>query len=123
MGSERKLRRQVDKDADLRTKIVKVTVEKCDGMFLLARLHMDTLSGARTRADLEDDLKYLPSGKDGLKQTYYESLGEDSLPGEERCRPGRKDLSMGMLFGSSPEGRRIAVCTDCPSRQSREGTV
>jgi hypothetical protein len=63
MRSERKLRRQVDKDADLRAKIVQVTIKKCDGMFLLAHLHMDTLSGARTRAHLEDYLESLPSGK------------------------------------------------------------
>lgn len=74
MRSERKLRRQVENDADLRAHIIKVIIKKCDGMFLLARLHMDTLSGARTRADLEDDLTSLPSGKDGLSQTYFEAI-------------------------------------------------
>jgi ankyrin repeat protein len=74
MDFERKLHRQVDKDANLRNKIVNVVVERCDGIFLLARLHMDSLSGIRTRADLEDDLANLPSGKDGLSQTYFEAM-------------------------------------------------
>ncbi|KAK0451245.1 uncharacterized protein EV420DRAFT_1646320 [Desarmillaria tabescens] len=46
---------------NLRQEIVKTVVEKADGMFLLARMHMNLLTGCMTRAQLNKELHALPT--------------------------------------------------------------
>ena len=72
--TERRLQRYLKQLPDLKAKILQTISSKCQGMFLLARLHLDSVSQARTLADLEDSLERLPDGRHSLKETYQEAL-------------------------------------------------
>jgi ankyrin repeat protein len=75
MQTERRFQRQISDDENFRAHVKDTIIDRCKGMFLLARLHCDALARSRTRADFEDTLGNLPSGVNGLRQTYLEAVG------------------------------------------------
>lgn len=74
MQTEKRLQRHTSDDESFRKNVTDTIIDRCKGMFLLARLHCDALARARTLADFEDCLKTLPSGVGGLRQTYFEAI-------------------------------------------------
>lgn len=80
--TEKRLQRQLSEDGGFRTHVIDTVIERCRGMFLIARLQLDSLARSRTRADFDDCLGNLPSGSDGLRQTYYEAM--DRIRSQEK---------------------------------------
>lgn len=80
MGRESRLRRVIAGDRDLEDKIVSTILKSAKGMFLLARLHLDSLAKKHTRRDIRLALNGLPKQ---LYDTYNEVLGRVFRQDEE----------------------------------------
>ncbi|KAH0541245.1 hypothetical protein FGG08_004250 [Glutinoglossum americanum] len=63
---ERRLLRHVKADSGLQEAIVNTIVEKAKGMFLLAQLHMDSLSKKLNRRDIRKAIEDLPAELDDI---------------------------------------------------------
>ncbi|KAF2234280.1 hypothetical protein EV356DRAFT_485663, partial [Viridothelium virens] len=72
--SEAKLSNSVRKDPSLGQIIADTIAEKAQGMFLLARFHMDTLLEEHTPKKVRKALAALPQGEDALKTTYDDAM-------------------------------------------------
>ena len=72
--TELRLQRQIKQPPALKQNIIDAIAVNCQGMFLLARIHVDWIARARTLADLEHSLQTLPTGPNGLNQTYGEAM-------------------------------------------------
>ncbi|KAI9792977.1 MAG: hypothetical protein M1816_001299 [Peltula sp. TS41687] len=68
---ESRLARHVKADPTLEDDMVKMIVANSKGMFLLARLHMDSLVSKHTRREVRKSLVNLP---EGLNSTYTEAM-------------------------------------------------
>ncbi|MCJ1331727.1 hypothetical protein MMC10_008419 [Thelotrema lepadinum] len=74
LKTETTLQRHFEATPELEPKILKTVNSKCQGMFLLARLHLDSICQALTLEDLEDSLQKLPDGRHSLTDTYQDAL-------------------------------------------------
>ncbi|KAJ9241205.1 hypothetical protein DTO166G5_1367 [Paecilomyces variotii] len=63
-GQMNKLRPFVSEDQDLRSKVKETIVQAVDGMFLLAKLHLDSLRDKVSKGDVRRALTILPTGSD-----------------------------------------------------------
>ncbi|KAL9091478.1 MAG: hypothetical protein Q9165_004864 [Trypethelium subeluteriae] len=72
--NEAKLSNSVRKDPSLGQVIADTIAEKAQGMFLLARFHMDTLLEEHTPKKIRKALASLPQGEDALKTTYDDAM-------------------------------------------------
>ena len=72
--TEYKIQRQVRLRPYLVTDILDAVTSKCERVFLLAKFHMGSVARARTLADLEEALRNLPDGHNGLLATYSEAM-------------------------------------------------
>ncbi|KAM0462733.1 hypothetical protein ACHAPV_003557 [Trichoderma viride] len=70
LESTRSMQRHLTEEPSLRDKIVSVIVQKIKGMFLMARLYLDTLVKKTTRRKIKTALETLPEGLDSI----YEEL-------------------------------------------------
>ncbi|CAG8976236.1 hypothetical protein HYALB_00012003 [Hymenoscyphus albidus] len=64
------VRRSLDLQEEVKGEIVKAV----DGMFLLAKLHLDSLSGKKSLKALRTALKNLPSGSDAYDSAYKDAM-------------------------------------------------
>ncbi|KAH7385727.1 hypothetical protein BKA66DRAFT_608522 [Pyrenochaeta sp. MPI-SDFR-AT-0127] len=65
---------RIEEHPDLQTQVRTTISGAADGMFLLVRLHMDTLRGPRRPATLLRVLQNLPRGFEGLDETYGQAM-------------------------------------------------
>ena len=72
--TERRLQGHLRKSPDLKSSMLETITSRCQGMFLLARFHLDSISRARTLADFEASLARLPEGSHVLTETYQQAL-------------------------------------------------
>ncbi|OBT50512.1 hypothetical protein VE04_09283 [Pseudogymnoascus sp. 24MN13] len=74
----------VQRDPELQTETQGGIVLAVDGMFLLARLHVDSLRGKTTKKAVRATLKKLPRGSTALNEAYDEAIEriESQLPEE-----------------------------------------
>jgi hypothetical protein len=70
MQTETRLARHAKADPSLRSAILDAIDQKADGMFLLARLHVDALANKHNRRDIRNALSTLPST---INDTYEEA--------------------------------------------------
>ncbi|KAL7924052.1 hypothetical protein ACQKWADRAFT_319904 [Trichoderma austrokoningii] len=70
LESTRSMQRHLAEEPSLREKIISVIVQKIKGMFLMARLYLDTLVKKTTRRKIKNALEMLPEGLDSI----YEEL-------------------------------------------------
>ncbi|EHK48124.1 hypothetical protein TRIATDRAFT_305868 [Trichoderma atroviride IMI 206040] len=70
LESTRSMQKHLAEEPSLRDKIVSVIVQKIKGMFLMARLYLDTLVKKTTRRKIKTALETLPEGLDSI----YEEL-------------------------------------------------
>ncbi|KAJ5438537.1 uncharacterized protein N7458_009535 [Penicillium daleae] len=69
-----KARPFVSGDQQLRSRIKETIVQAVDGMFLLAKLHLDSLGDKICKADIKTALTSLPTGGDAYDRVYDESM-------------------------------------------------
>ncbi|OBT56261.1 hypothetical protein VE04_05107, partial [Pseudogymnoascus sp. 24MN13] len=83
-GHIRRLPKCVQRDPELQAEIQDRIVQAVDGMFLLARLHVDSLLGKGTKKEIRSTLKNLPKGSTALSKSYDEAIKriEGQLPDE-----------------------------------------
>ncbi|KAF1956199.1 hypothetical protein CC80DRAFT_472913 [Byssothecium circinans] len=84
----------------VRSEVPKAT----DGMFLLARLHMDSLKDHRTIAKLRDALKNLPKGDNEVNDAYDLAMERIDTQGE-----GARDLARNILMWVVHAKRPLSV--------------
>ncbi|OJJ40823.1 hypothetical protein ASPWEDRAFT_235243 [Aspergillus wentii DTO 134E9] len=68
------LQSQISKHLDVQEKIRSNILKSANGMFLLVRLHIDSLSGEVTVGDLEIASAKLPRGERRLDETYRQAM-------------------------------------------------
>ncbi|KFZ16979.1 hypothetical protein V502_04810, partial [Pseudogymnoascus sp. VKM F-4520 (FW-2644)] len=89
-GHIRRLPKCVRRDPELQAEIQDGIVQAVDGMFLLARLHLDSMQGKGTKKEIRSTLKTLPKGSTALSKAYDKAIMrlESQLP-EESARAKR----------------------------------
>ncbi|KAI0405473.1 hypothetical protein F4802DRAFT_597301 [Xylaria palmicola] len=72
----------VERNRELQEEIKNEIFNAVDGMFLLAKLHLDSLVGKRSLKAVRTALKNLPSGSDALHQAYRDAISriESQVP-------------------------------------------
>ncbi|GAP84015.2 putative ankyrin repeat domain-containing protein 50 [Rosellinia necatrix] len=72
----------VKRDGELQDEIKNEIFKAADGMFLLAKLHLDSLIGKRSLKAVRQALKILPSGSNALHQAYRDAMSriESQVP-------------------------------------------
>ncbi|KAJ7194542.1 hypothetical protein GGX14DRAFT_328154, partial [Mycena pura] len=83
LRSERKLTRLVESNEALQNDIVARVTEKASGMFLLARLHIDSLASKLSLLALRKALDTLPKE---IHASYNETMVRIRAQGEEECK-------------------------------------
>ncbi|KAL4923581.1 ankyrin repeat-containing domain protein [Aspergillus undulatus] len=78
-GELGRLPRVVQHREDLQREIITAITESIDGMFLLARLHIDSIQGKRSVKQIRESLKSLPSGLDAAYEDAWSRI-ESQLP-------------------------------------------
>ena len=96
--SETRLKSTIGKDASLHSEIIATVVEKSQGMFLLPKLHMDSLSKKTNRKTLRAALDKLPKEID---QTYDEAMQRIQNQEEEEVDLAQQTL-MWIVFARRP---------------------
>ncbi|KAI9704650.1 MAG: hypothetical protein M1820_005398 [Bogoriella megaspora] len=71
---ETRLRNSVKKDPTLGAAIAEIVAAKAQGMFLLAKFHIDGLLEEHTAKKIRRALAELPEGEDALKETYDKAM-------------------------------------------------
>ncbi|KAF8846479.1 hypothetical protein BDZ45DRAFT_734210 [Acephala macrosclerotiorum] len=72
---------------DIQKEIETAILKSIDGMFLLAKLHVDSLAGTITEKTLRNILEALPSAKDGYANAYENAVDRiKKQPGEQGRR-------------------------------------
>lgn len=66
----KKLAGYTDRRRELEEEIQRTVIERANGMFLLCRMHLDSLSRAITLRDVKRQLERIPQGENILKDTY-----------------------------------------------------
>ncbi|KAI0179529.1 hypothetical protein GGR52DRAFT_310361 [Hypoxylon sp. FL1284] len=66
----KKLASYIKRRRELEEEILGVVIERAHGMFLLCRIHLDSLSKAITLRDVKRELERIPQGENILKDTY-----------------------------------------------------
>ncbi|KAH8685176.1 putative ankyrin repeat protein, partial [Ilyonectria robusta] len=80
-------------DNEMQEMIVKGVLEASDGMFLLARLHADTLMSKFTKGHLKQALQKLGKGMAGLDKTYDQAMGRIADQEHEVARFAKQILA------------------------------
>ncbi|XXH04213.1 hypothetical protein Hte_010627 [Hypoxylon texense] len=66
----KKLTSYIERRRELEEEIQRIVIERANGMFLLCRMHLDSLSKAITLRDVKRQLERIPQGENILKDTY-----------------------------------------------------
>ncbi|XHG04001.1 hypothetical protein AWENTII_007284 [Aspergillus wentii] len=91
-GQVVKMQPFISDDAILKTQIMNAIVEAVDGMFLLARFHLDSLRDKVTRGEVKTALESLPTGSEA-----YEKMYANAMVRIQRQTEGHKGLAMRTL--------------------------
>ncbi|OBT78240.1 hypothetical protein VF21_03031 [Pseudogymnoascus sp. 05NY08] len=85
-GQIDRLPRCVQRDEKLQEEVKDKIVKAVDGMFLLARLHVDSLRDKRTKAKVQSMLEMLPKGMEALNEAYDDAIKriEAQLPDDSK---------------------------------------
>ncbi|GAM38758.1 hypothetical protein TCE0_033f09754 [Talaromyces pinophilus] len=102
-GHKSQLRSFVLEDPELEEKIKATIVKAADGMFLLAKLHLDSLEDKINLTQVEHALEKLPSGSDAYDQAYEEAM--ERVQGQKR---GFRDLAIQALLWITCTKRPLA---------------
>ncbi|KAI1140138.1 ankyrin [Hypoxylon sp. FL0543] len=70
----KKMSGYVGRRPELADDIRRIVVERANGMFLLCRMHLDSLSRAITLKDLKKELNRIPEGENVVKDTYDQAM-------------------------------------------------
>ncbi|OTA89984.1 hypothetical protein M434DRAFT_33979 [Hypoxylon sp. CO27-5] len=70
----KKMSGYVGRRPELSDDIRRIVVERANGMFLLCRMHLDSLSRAITLKDLKKELNRIPEGENVVKDTYDQAM-------------------------------------------------
>ncbi|OTA70038.1 hypothetical protein K449DRAFT_321144, partial [Hypoxylon sp. EC38] len=70
----KKMSGYVGRRPELSDNIRRIVVERANGMFLLCRMHLDSLSRAITLKDLKKELNRIPEGENVVKDTYDQAM-------------------------------------------------
>ncbi|KAF2499952.1 hypothetical protein BU16DRAFT_601495 [Lophium mytilinum] len=98
------LRTQISKHPQIQEKIRNEILNSVDGMFLLARLHMDSLITQPTVGHIKRALADLPRGQKGLDKTYDKAVERIDRQPEDSRR-----LTMNVLTWLSHAQRVLSV--------------
>ncbi|KAL6232389.1 hypothetical protein BDW75DRAFT_243028 [Aspergillus navahoensis] len=97
--------------------VISAIAASIDGMFLLARLHLDSIKGKRSAKQIREGLKTLPTGLDAAYEDAWSRIGSQ-LPDEVQTAKEELQHALAIEDGQSfldedniPEiGDLIAVC-------------
>ncbi|KAI1466173.1 ankyrin [Daldinia caldariorum] len=70
----KKMSGYVQRKPELEEDIRKSVIERANGMFLLCRMHLDSLSRAITLKDLKREMGRIPKGENVIKDTYDQAM-------------------------------------------------
>ncbi|CAG8400414.1 unnamed protein product [Penicillium salamii] len=70
LDSVSKLRSKVEHNHKLKEEIRSTITKKADGMFLLVKLHLNSLASKHTVKEMRTDLRNLPEGENAISDTY-----------------------------------------------------
>ncbi|KAF1808265.1 ankyrin [Eremomyces bilateralis CBS 781.70] len=82
----------IQRDHQLQSIVEDKVIEAVDGMFLLARLHVDSLLDKRTRAKVQATLKTLPRGPEALGEAYKDGVQRIGTQLPEDTANGNREL-------------------------------
>ncbi|KAF1973486.1 ankyrin [Bimuria novae-zelandiae CBS 107.79] len=100
-GKVKQLAKCVQRDGDLQELVQNKIVEAVDGMFLLAYLHLKSLVGKRTKANIISTLDNLSKGPEALNDAYSEAIVRiDSQPEDDRI--SAKNVLAWILYAQRP---------------------
>ncbi|KAF2721893.1 ankyrin, partial [Polychaeton citri CBS 116435] len=85
---------EIQSDLRLRDNVVEGVVDAADGMFLLARLHIDSLKYQITPNDLRETLRALRGGNEAGEYGAYSAAYETAMERVESQHKRRRDLAM-----------------------------
>ncbi|KAI9798941.1 MAG: hypothetical protein M1833_004294 [Piccolia ochrophora] len=94
-GETHRLPNFVATDDALRTAVVVCVAEAVDGMFLLAHLHLESLTDKTTRKALKNALKALPNGSNAVSLSKAYDSALDRIDAQ---RPGFRQLAERVLL-------------------------
>ncbi|KAI1646214.1 ankyrin [Daldinia loculata] len=70
----KKMSSYIQRKPELEGNIRRLVIERANGMFLLCRMHLDSLSRAITLKDLKRELGRIPEGENVIKDTYDQAM-------------------------------------------------
>ncbi|KAI1808884.1 ankyrin [Daldinia bambusicola] len=70
----KKMSGYVQRKPELKEDIQRLVIERANGMFLLCRMHLDSLSRAITLKDLKREMGRIPEGENVIKNTYDQAM-------------------------------------------------
>ncbi|KAG8625208.1 hypothetical protein KVT40_006959 [Elsinoe batatas] len=85
VGHLKELPRCVQRDANLLDKVCTDIAASADGIFLLARLHVDSLQAQRTKSMVRNTLAQLSKGSEALDKAYKKALDRIEGQPKEDC--------------------------------------
>ncbi|MCJ1272183.1 hypothetical protein MMC22_012091 [Lobaria immixta] len=92
-GNISKLPSFVSYNTDLRKEIESTIINAVDGMFLLAELHLNSLTGKRSPKATTAALGKLPQGSEAYNQAYRETMERIEKQGKDSCELAKQILS------------------------------
>ncbi|KAJ5318775.1 uncharacterized protein N7506_011479 [Penicillium brevicompactum] len=90
LESVSKLRSKVEHNPKLKEEIRSTITKKADGMFLLVKLHLNSLASKHTVKEIRTDLKNLPEGENAISDTYEGAFSRISDQTREDRELGEK---------------------------------
>ncbi|KFY52229.1 hypothetical protein V496_08591 [Pseudogymnoascus sp. VKM F-4515 (FW-2607)] len=103
-GQIPRLNKCVQRDNELQLEIEEQLVKAVDGMFLLARLHVDSLLDKTTKSKVRSTLKRLSSGEEALDKAY-----DDAIKRIEAQQEGCSELAKRVLTWISYAERPLTI--------------
>ncbi|PSN59030.1 hypothetical protein BS50DRAFT_661069, partial [Corynespora cassiicola Philippines] len=96
VGQTRRLPRCIQRDSKLQQLVQDEIVKAVDGMFLLARLHVDSLLDKDTKKKVRSALDHLSRGTDPLREAYDGAIEriEGQLPGRAARAKSRDESEL-----------------------------
>ncbi|KAI1205157.1 ankyrin [Annulohypoxylon truncatum] len=70
----KKISGYVGRKPELADEIRRIVIDRANGMFLLCRMHLDSLSRSITLKDLKRELSRIPKGENVVKDTYDQAM-------------------------------------------------
>ncbi|KAL8686003.1 MAG: hypothetical protein Q9218_007413 [Villophora microphyllina] len=107
----------IQRSDELQQTIVTEITEAVDGMFLLAQLHLGSLSGKTTTKAVKTALRSMPKGSDVLHLAYVEALGRI-----EAQQPDMQHLAKQVMYWITCAARQLSASELQEALAVEEGT-